>query len=72
MRTVPEMVKNGQTVKFVKYRHNHVYYVTECGFEFPVPTEDLGDATVNATEKAIFLMRYIRKHHALVTENTSQ
>jgi hypothetical protein len=30
-------------------------------YMFPIPLEDLGDATINATEKSIFLMRYIRK-----------
>lgn len=28
---------------------------------FPIPVEDLGDATLNNIEKSIFLMRYIRK-----------
>ncbi len=28
---------------------------------FPVPLEDVGDATFNATEKALLFMRYIRK-----------
>ncbi len=28
---------------------------------FPVPIEDIGDATFNSTEKAILFMRYIRK-----------
>lgn len=30
-------------------------------YVFPVPLEDIGDATFNATEKALFFMRYIRK-----------
>lgn len=28
---------------------------------FPVPLDDIGDATFNATEKALLFMRYIRK-----------
>ncbi|MFK5882812.1 MAG: hypothetical protein QM489_00530 [Candidatus Izemoplasma sp.] len=61
-----EMVKN-KTVKFTYYRKNHLYYVTECGFEFPVPMDDIGDATFNAVEKATLLMRYIRKHIKTIT-----
>ena len=72
MRTVAEMVKGNKMVRFVRYRQNHLYYVTECGFEFPVPIEDLGDATVHAEEKALFLMRYIRKHLAIVSENQEE
>jgi hypothetical protein len=39
--------------------------VLENGFKFPVPvndTNEIGNATFNATEKSILLMRYIRKH----------
>jgi hypothetical protein len=39
-----------------------LWYVTECGFEFPVPTEDIGNATFLAEDKAMLFMRYIRKH----------
>lgn len=31
-------------------------------FEFPVPISDIGNATFGAQEKAMLLMRYIRKH----------
>lgn len=40
------------------YRVNHIK-TGQC-YTFPVPEEDLGDATLNACEKAITLMRYIR------------
>lgn len=58
---IKDMVKDKQ-VTFVKYFDGNLYYTTECGFEFPVPIEDLGAATALATDKALYFMRYIRKH----------
>jgi hypothetical protein len=59
---IKELVK-GKTAKFVFYRGNELFY--EIGdFQFPVPIDDLGSTHINAEEKAIFLMRYVRKHLA--------
>lgn len=58
---IKEMVKD-KTVKFTRYRKGELYYETECGFEFPVPISDVGDATFKSEDKAILFMRYIRKH----------
>lgn len=54
------------TVRFLRFRQGHLYYaVTVPGqatdFMFPVPVADVGDATLQAQEKAILFMRYIRK-----------
>jgi len=46
----------------VFYRDKSLFYETDNGFQFPVPIEDAGSATLNQSEKAILLMRYIRKH----------
>lgn len=49
---------------FSHYRQDVLYFhikVDGKTYSFPVPTDDLGDATVNIEEKAIMLMRYIRK-----------
>ena len=59
-----EMVK-GKKATFMFYNDGELWYTTECGFEFPIPVSDraeVGNATFNAEEKAITLMRYIRKH----------
>lgn len=50
------------TAKFQFYRAGHLYYKTETDLVFPVPLSDCGEATFQAEEKAILLMRYIRKH----------
>lgn len=68
MSSIKEMVSTGKVVRFSFYRAKELWYVTECGFEFPVPIDDVGDATFMATDKAILFMRYIRKHLAMLAE----
>ena len=60
---IKEIVKN-QNVHFVFYRDQSLFYETDKGFLFSVPLSDAGSATINSEEKAIVLMRYIRKHIA--------
>jgi len=59
---IKQMVAGGRMVTFSHYRQKELWYVTETGFEFPVPIEDTGDGTFLATDKAMLFMRYIRKH----------
>ena len=61
---IREIVKN-QNAHFVFYRDQSLFYETDNGFLFSVPISDAGSATINSTEKAILMMRYIRKHIAL-------
>lgn len=65
---IKNMVKDGKKVRFTHYRHGDLWYETECGFSFPVPVSDVGDATFIAEDKALLFMRYIRKHIAAVQE----
>ncbi len=61
--TLKDIVKNNQ-VQFSHYRAGHLYYnvsVAEGDYSFPVPTTDIGDATFLNKDKAIIMMRYIRK-----------
>ena len=55
------MVKGGKRVHFEYYRGGELHYKTECGFQFPVPISDIGDATFMKEDKAMLFMRYIRK-----------
>ena len=57
-----DIVKDGKKANFIFYRQKELWYKTECGFEFPVPIEDAGDGVFQVEEKALLLMRYIRKH----------
>lgn len=58
---IKDMVKDKQ-VRFSFYRDKQLFYKTEDGFEFPVPIDDVGNATFLAEDKAILFMRWIRKH----------
>lgn len=60
---IKDMVKNNAQVYFEYYRGGCLWYKTEVGdFLFPVPIEDVGDATFNKQDKAMLFMRYIRKY----------
>jgi hypothetical protein len=56
----------GKKVRFSFYRNGELWYVTDSGFEFPVPCDDTGDAAFLAVDKALLFMRYIRKHIAFL------
>lgn len=62
--SIKDMVSGGKKVRFMFYRQKELWYVTECGFEFPVPIEDTGDGVFMNEDKAMLFMRYIRKHIA--------
>lgn len=65
--SIKDLIKNNY-VTFSHYRAGHLYYLindltseNEDQYIFPVPIEDIGDATFPCTDKAMFFMRYIRK-----------
>ena len=57
-----DMVSNNKSVTFVRYQSSELWYVTDCGFKFPVPVSDAGAATFLNKDKALLFMRWIRKH----------
>lgn len=60
--SIKEMVMNGKTVKFQRYQAGELWYVTECGFEFPVPIDDTNGASFASQDKAMMFMHWIKKH----------
>jgi hypothetical protein len=66
--TLKEMVVDQKKVRFSFYRENELWYITEDGFEFPVPLSEIGNATFLAEDKAILFMRYIRKHMEMLEQ----
>lgn len=48
--------------KFQFYKDSSLWYLTENNFLFPVPIQDIGNATFYYTDKGILFMRYIRKY----------
>lgn len=65
---IKDMVKDGKKVNFKFYKLGELWYETEDGFAFPVPISDTGDGIFLVEDKAILLMRYIRKHIAHLEE----
>lgn len=61
MLSVKDMVKDGKIATFVCYFAGNLYYETQDGFRFTVPVSDVGNAIFNKQEKALLMMRYIRK-----------
>lgn len=59
---IKDMVKDNQKATFICYKQKELWYRTDSGFDFPVPIDDVGDGVFLAVDKAIILMRYIRKH----------
>ena len=61
---IKDIVKNN-TVRFLRYRKGTAYYGVDVHsygkHEFPVPLEDVGDATLLDEDKAILFMRYIKR-----------
>lgn len=62
MNSIKDMVSQGKRVEFVRYQQQELWYKTECGFNFPVPISDTGEASFAAEDKAIMFMRWIKKH----------
>jgi hypothetical protein len=71
-----EMVREGNTADFEHYHDGNLWFrvmwtagdLSFQQFTFPVPISDVGSATVNRSEKAMLLMRYIRKHLKTIEE----
>ena len=63
---IKDFVAKDNFVHFDNFRAGVFYYNvykvgSDIGYQFQVPVEDLGGATLNAEEKSITMMRYIRK-----------
>ena len=65
MFNIKDMVKD-KTVRFMFYKEGELWYTTECGFEFPVPINDVGTAAMKNEDKALLFMRWIRKQIEVV------
>lgn len=68
MQTLKELVNNNQKVHFQYYRDHELWYVTDSGFEFPVPIDDTGTGIFKAEDRAILFMRWLRRHLAMLEE----
>lgn len=72
MPSVTELVNNQSLAQFSHYRQGNFYYNVETiifdyegigitqTYQFSIPDDDIGNGTLERTEKAITLMRWIR------------
>lgn len=72
MFDIKEMVKDSKQVQFQFFKDGNLWYETETGFSFPVPIDDVGNATFLNKDKAMLFMRYIRKHIKTITEQNNE
>jgi hypothetical protein len=73
MKTLKDFVASGKVVTFTRFKYGSLYYVTDCGFEFPVPASDIsGESELQPVEKAMALMKWIRKHLEFVESAKSE
>jgi hypothetical protein len=71
MLTIKDMIKG--RAKFSHFKDGELWYKTEIGdFEFPIPISDTSGATFLAEDKAIFFMRWIRKHAKTITDSLDE
>jgi hypothetical protein len=64
------MVSGSKTSKLVRFKNGALWYMTACGFEFPIPTADItGEAELLPVEKSMALMKWIRKHLELIKQS---
>lgn len=64
---IKEHIEGFCTFQF--YKDGSLWYLTKhTDFLFPVPIPDIGNATFNASEKGLLMMRYIRKHMKTLEE----
>ena len=61
MANLIEHVRKGQKTTFEFYRNGILYYKTEQGLLFEIPSSDTGDAVFNREEKASAMMKWIRQ-----------
>lgn len=59
--TVKENVIDGKKAIFKFYKDGSLYYETELGLIFEIPCIETGNGTFNAEEKALNLMKWIKK-----------
>lgn len=65
---IKDLVKD-RTVSFEFYKDKSLWYsVVGTDFQFPVPIDDIGNATFLKEDKALLFMRYIKKHLQTIEE----
>ena len=66
-----ELVK-GKKARFIHFVDKQLWYKTDCGFEFPVPLDDVGTTLFVAEYNAIRLMKWIRIHLGMIDKEKEE
>jgi len=69
MIDIKRAILNKKVVTFQFYKDGELWYATEFNEEFPVPIEDIGNATFLNVDKASLFMRYMRMWNKKVSTN---
>ena len=59
--SLKELVGPGKLARFLHLRAGVMTYTLDDGFRFEVPVSELGDASVHAEERAMVLMKWIKR-----------
>jgi hypothetical protein len=64
--TVKDFVTKDNVAYFDSFRAGFFYYTiykhsSDIGYQFQIPLDDIGTATLKNEEKSVFMMRWIRK-----------
>ena len=62
MTTIQDMVSANKQVSFIRYQDGALWYITDDGFEFPVPVADIGNATLWTRDNALLFVRHMINH----------
>ncbi len=65
---IKRLYQTQELVTFTRLVNGEAWYVTTCGFEFPVPIAELGTAALLAQDKATLFVRYIRAYLKLLAD----
>jgi hypothetical protein len=60
-----DLLAKTETVRFVRYKESELWYVTEDGFEFPVPVKSVNTA-LPAQGKATEFASYVQAHREML------
>ncbi len=69
MIDIKRAVSDSRRVTLTHVHAGNIWYKTEFDEAFPVPIEDMGEATFHADEKALLLMRYMRAFNKVTDAN---
>lgn len=77
--SIKQMVRDDNIAEFAYYRDGSLWYeirymndhMDMSEFKFPVPIEDIGNATFGRTERAMLMMRYIRKQLKVLEDEST-